>query len=170
MGVVEVSCSGALVEVGGPGVGVVGVAGEVDDGSAELFVDCPAEGDDFDVAGLFGRGCGAGQTDQCFGGGEPSAGVTDLGEESGGEPPRSFRRPGLLSLPGRVETVSCSVVNLLGLDRGQVVDRLVGPLVVEPVDPVEGRELDVVDVAPGPRGGSARSCRARLNDSASALS
>ena len=84
VGVVEVSCSGALVEVGGPGVGVVGVAGEVDDGSAELFVDCPAEGDDFDVAGLFGRGCGAGQADQCFGGGEPAAGVTDLGQEPGG--------------------------------------------------------------------------------------
>ena len=54
VGVVVTSVAGALVEVGGPGVGVVGVAGEVDDRSAELFVDGPAEGDDFDFAGLAG--------------------------------------------------------------------------------------------------------------------
>jgi hypothetical protein len=84
VGVVEVSCSGALVEVGGPGVGVVGVPGEVDHGTAELLVDCPSEGDHFDVAGLFGRGCGASQTDQGLGGGEPSAGVADLGQQPSG--------------------------------------------------------------------------------------
>ena len=60
VGVVVTACSGAVVEVGGPGVGVVGVAGEVDDCAAELFVDGPAEGDDFDLARLLGRGCGAG--------------------------------------------------------------------------------------------------------------
>jgi hypothetical protein len=54
VGVVVASGSGALVEVGGPGVGVVGVAGEVDGGAAELFVDRPPEGDDFDLAGLSG--------------------------------------------------------------------------------------------------------------------
>ena len=43
VGVVVASCAGALVEVGCPGVVVVGVAGEVDDGAAELFVDCPSE-------------------------------------------------------------------------------------------------------------------------------
>jgi hypothetical protein len=53
------SCFG--VEVGGPEVGVVGVAGEVDDGSAELFVYGPPVGDDLDLARLAGRGCGAGQ-------------------------------------------------------------------------------------------------------------
>ena len=84
VGVVVAAGSGALVEVGGPGVGVVGVAGEVDDGAAELFVDGPAEGDDFDLAGLAGRGCGAGQAGQRFGGGEPAAGVADLGQEPGG--------------------------------------------------------------------------------------
>ena len=84
VGVVVAAGSGALVEVGGPGVGVVGVAGEVDDGAAELFVDGPAEGDDFDLAGLLGRGCGAGQAGQRFGGGEPAAGVADLGQEPGG--------------------------------------------------------------------------------------
>jgi hypothetical protein len=50
VGVVVVAGSGLLVEVGGPGVGVVAVAGEVDRGAAELFVDGPAEGDDFDLA------------------------------------------------------------------------------------------------------------------------
>jgi len=39
-----------LVEVGGPGVVVVAVAGEVDDGAAQLFVHRPAGGDDFDLA------------------------------------------------------------------------------------------------------------------------
>ena len=83
VGVVVASVAGALVEVGGPGVGVVGVAGEVDDGAAELFVDGPAEGDDLDLAGLSGRGCGAGQAGECFGGGEAAAGVADLGEQPG---------------------------------------------------------------------------------------
>ena len=50
VGVVVVAGAGALVEVGGPGVVVVAVAGEVDDGAAELFVYGPAEGDDFDLA------------------------------------------------------------------------------------------------------------------------
>ena len=64
VGVVVAAGAGSSVEVGGPGVGVVGVAGEVDDGAAELFVDGPAEGDDLDLAGLAGRGCGAGQAGQ----------------------------------------------------------------------------------------------------------
>lgn len=41
-----------------------------------------------------------------------------------------------------------SVVQLFRGHRGEVVEVLVGPLVVEPVDPVEGLDLDVVDVAP----------------------
>jgi len=39
-------------------------------------------------------------------------------------------------------------VNFLDPGRGEVVDRLVGSLVVEPVDVVEGLQLDVFDVAP----------------------
>ena len=43
VGVVVAAVAGTLVEVGGPGVGVVGVAGEVDDGAAQLFIDGPAK-------------------------------------------------------------------------------------------------------------------------------
>jgi hypothetical protein len=56
--VVVTAVAGSLVEVGGPGVGVVGVAGEVGDGAAELFVDGPAEADDLVLAGLAGGGGG----------------------------------------------------------------------------------------------------------------
>jgi hypothetical protein len=42
-----------------------------------------------------------------------------------------------VSLPGRVETVLCRIVNFRCLEGGEVVDRLVGSLVVEPVDPYE---------------------------------
>lgn len=41
-----------------------------------------------------------------------------------------------------------TVVELLGLDRGEVVDRAVGAFVVEPVHPFQGRDLDVVPAAP----------------------
>jgi hypothetical protein len=51
-------------------------------------------------------------------------------------------------LTGLGETGSVSVVSLLGLDGGQVLDRLVGPLGVEPVDPVQGGCLDVVYAFP----------------------
>jgi hypothetical protein len=44
--------------------------------------------------------------------------------------------------------MSASVVQLFCGHGGEVVEVLVGPLVVEPVDPVEGLDLDVVDVAP----------------------
>lgn len=42
-----------------------------------------------------------------------------------------------------------SVVDLLDDGRGEVVEGLVRPLGVEEVDPLEGGDLDVVDVAPG---------------------
>ena len=45
MGVVMAAGDGTVVEVGGPWVGVSGVADEVSDGVAELFVACPAEAD-----------------------------------------------------------------------------------------------------------------------------
>ncbi len=79
--VVVASLAGALVEVGGPGVGVSGVAGEVGDGVAELFVAGPAEGDGAELAGLSGRGCGAGEAGQGLRGGELGSAVADLGEQ-----------------------------------------------------------------------------------------
>lgn len=54
VGVVVSSGDGAVVHVGGPGVGVSAVAGEVGDGVAELFVCGPTESDVFDFAGLAG--------------------------------------------------------------------------------------------------------------------
>jgi hypothetical protein len=45
-------------------------------------------------------------------------------------------------LPGRDEPVPCCVVDFLDLDRCQVVDGFVWPLVVEPVDTVHRLEFD----------------------------
>ena len=84
MGVVVSAGAGSAVEVGGPGVGVAAVAGEVAERVAELFVRAPAEADDLDLAGLAGGGCDPGQAGQRVGGGEPAAGVADLGEQPGG--------------------------------------------------------------------------------------
>src|SRR3954471_19741044 len=75
---------GALVEVGGPGVGVTGVGGEVADGVAQLLVRGPAEADGLDPARLAGGGGDPGQAGQGVGGGEAAAGVADLGEQTGG--------------------------------------------------------------------------------------
>jgi hypothetical protein len=52
--------------------------------AAQLLVDGPAERDDFDLAGLTGRGGGAGEADQRLWGGVAAAGVADLGEQAGG--------------------------------------------------------------------------------------
>lgn len=57
-----------------------------------------------------------------------------------------------MSLSGRDETVACSVVDLLCLNRCQVVDGFVRALGVKPGDPVQGLDLDLLDVAPGPVG------------------
>ena len=84
VGVVVAACSGSGVEVGGPGVGVSGVGGEVDHGVAQLFVTGPAESDGAQFAGLAGRGCYAGQAGQRFGGGELGAAVADLGQKPRG--------------------------------------------------------------------------------------
>ncbi len=43
-----------------------------------------------------------------------------------------------------------SVVELLELDGGEIIDRAVSAFGVEPLDPARGRDLDLVDVAPGP--------------------
>ncbi len=83
VGVVVSSGDGAVVQVGGPGVGVSAVAGEVGDGVAELFVCCPTESDVFDFAGLAGGGGDASQAGQRFRGGETGSAITDLGEQPG---------------------------------------------------------------------------------------
>jgi len=84
VGVVVASGAGAVVEVGGPGTGAAGVAGEVGDGVAELFVAGPAEADGAYFAGLAGGGRGAGEACEGLGGGEAGAAVADLGEQAGG--------------------------------------------------------------------------------------
>ena len=52
-------------------------------------------------------------------------------------------------ITGLGEAGSVSVVSLFGLDRGQVLDRLVRPGGVEPVDPVQSCCLDVLKAFPG---------------------
>ena len=84
MGVVVAAGDGTVVEVGGPWVGVSGVAGEVSDGVAELFVACPAEADGAGLARLSSRGCNSGEAGQRFWCGEAGAAVADFGEQSCG--------------------------------------------------------------------------------------
>ena len=47
------------------------------------------------------------------------------------------------------EGFGVSVVELLGLYGGEVIDRAVGAFGVEPLHPARGGNLDLVDVAPG---------------------
>jgi hypothetical protein len=82
--VVFAAGDGIVIQLGCPGAGVAGVAGEVADGVAELLVGGPAEVGEGGLAGLAGGGGDAGQADQRFGGGEPGPAVTDLGEQPGG--------------------------------------------------------------------------------------
>ena len=84
VGVIVSAGAGAVVEVGGPGVGSSAVAGKVADRVAELFVGGPTESDVCDLARLAGRGGDPGQAGQRFGGGVAGAAVADLGEQSGG--------------------------------------------------------------------------------------
>ena len=83
VGVVAAAGDGLVVEVGGPGAGAAGVCGEVAQGVAELLVGSPAEGDGFGLPGLPGGGGDSGQAGQGVAGGEPAAGVADLGEQAG---------------------------------------------------------------------------------------
>jgi len=131
VGVVVAAGAGSLVEVGGPGVGVVGVAGEVDDRTAELFVGGPAEGDDLDLAGLSRRGGGAGQADQRLRGREAAAGVADLGEKPGGADGAGLRQRGEDRGVGvRGELVGDLLLEGLDLDAqpGQCGDQRQGDL------------------------------------------
>src|SRR5437762_650860 len=56
VGVVAAAGGCLGVQVGGPGVGAAGVAGEIAQGVTQLFVGAPAERDGFDLARLSGRG------------------------------------------------------------------------------------------------------------------
>jgi hypothetical protein len=79
MRVVVAAGAGVLVEVGGPGVGLAAVAGEVANRVAELFVAGPAERDGAAFAGLSGGRGNTGQADQRVRGGEAAAAVADFG-------------------------------------------------------------------------------------------
>ena len=54
----------------------------------------------------------------------------------------------MLVLARSFEGFGESVVELLELDGGEVVDRAVGALGVEPLDPAGCRCLDLIDVSP----------------------
>ena len=94
VGMVVAAGSGAVVEVGGPGVGVSAAVGEVGDGVAQLFVAGPAEPDGAELSGLAGRGCCAGQAGQRFGGGESGSAVADLGQQPRGADPTGAGQAG----------------------------------------------------------------------------
>jgi hypothetical protein len=47
-----------------------------------------------------------------------------------------------------VEAGPVTIVQVLGVDRGEVVDGFVGAFGIEPGDPVQDRWLEVVPVAP----------------------
>ena len=55
----------------------------------------------------------------------------------------------MLVSAGLFNRFDASVVELLHLERREVVDRAVRPLTVEPQHPRRGRRLDLVDVSPG---------------------
>jgi hypothetical protein len=79
VGVVVAASAGLLVEVGGPGVCLAAVAGEVADGVAELFVAGPAQTDSTALAGLSDGRSHAGQAGQGVRRGEAAAAVADFG-------------------------------------------------------------------------------------------
>src|SRR5271166_1187866 len=84
VGMVVAAGDGAVVEIGRPDVGVAGVAGEVGDCVAQLFVTGPTESDRAHLAGLSSGGGDASEAGQRFGGGKSGTTVADLGEQSGG--------------------------------------------------------------------------------------
>ena len=94
VGVVVAAVAGPLVEVGGPGVGVAAVAGEVTYGVAEVFVAGPAEIDNAAFAGLAGGWGNPGQADQRVRGGKAAAAVADLGQQPGGANPSAAGQAG----------------------------------------------------------------------------
>ena len=73
VGVVVASVAGSLVELGGPGVRVPGVAGEVAEGVAEFLVGAEPEADAAGLPGLPGRGCDAGEARESAVGNLPRA-------------------------------------------------------------------------------------------------
>ena len=79
-GVVFAAGDRGVVDLGGPGAGPPGAAGEVADRVTQLLADGPAEGGGLVLAGLAGGRCRAGQADQRLGVGEPGPAVADLGQ------------------------------------------------------------------------------------------
>ena len=73
---------GVVVDLGGPGAGVSGVVGEVDEGVAEFLVGGPAESDGVCILpdGSGDRG-DAGEGGEGFLVGESGADVADLGQQ-----------------------------------------------------------------------------------------
>ena len=137
VGVVVAAGEGAVVQVGGPGVGSPGVAGEVADGVAKLFVAGPSESDRAYLAGLSGRGGDTGQAGQRFGGWESGAAVADLAEQSGGADGAGAGQAG--------EDVGVGVgVELLGDLLGEGLDLL--------DEGVQGRQQRTGDVGCGGAG------------------
>src|SRR5215218_11134687 len=84
--VVVAAVAGPLVKVGGPGVGVAAVAGEVTNSVAEVFVTRPAEIDGAAFAGLSSGGGNTGQAGQGVGTGKAAAAIADLGQPGGADP------------------------------------------------------------------------------------
>src|SRR5262249_21868514 len=79
----------------------------------QLFVHGPAERDDAFGAGFAGGRGDAGQAGQRVGGGEPAAGVADLGEQSGGA---DGAGPGQVGVDLLVRVGVVGVAALLGQD------------------------------------------------------
>jgi hypothetical protein len=77
VGVVFAADDGVVVELGGPGAGASGVAGEVPDGVAQLLVGRLAVADQLGLASQTSGGGDAGRTDQRLGGGVASAAAAD---------------------------------------------------------------------------------------------
>ena len=84
MGVAFAAGDGVGVDLGGPGAGVAGVVGDVDQSVAEFLVGGPAEADAGHLAAGFGDGRDSGQGGEGLLVGEPGAVVADLGEQGRG--------------------------------------------------------------------------------------
>ncbi len=94
VGVAVASGARLVVEVGGPGVGVAGVAGEVHDGLAQLLVAGEPEGDGLVLAGLAGGRRRPGQAFQRGAVGEALAAVAQLGQQGRGPDPAGAGQAG----------------------------------------------------------------------------
>jgi hypothetical protein len=111
--VIVAAGDGAIVEIGGPGIGSPGVAGEVADGVSQLFVAGPAKADRAHLSGLTGGGCHAGQAGQCLWSGESGSAVTDFSQKPCSA---DSSRSGQAGEDVRVGVDSKLLIDLLGED------------------------------------------------------